>query len=115
MQPSKPYLVGASHSATAEDASPAMLVLKFRDGRSTALSYGYLHRIDFDGADTIRLHFVTNTVTLRGRNLASVVDGLHRQAEGCITETDQLHVASDEMPRVTQIDVLMLTFSEQEG
>jgi hypothetical protein len=105
MEQVKPYAISTIQPPVTEGEPPAMLVLQFRDGRSTAISYSYLHRIDFNGVDLITLFFVDNVVAIRGRDLNAVLARLHRHSETSLTETDPLHAQSTVVGHITSIEV----------
>jgi hypothetical protein len=105
MEPVKPYAVSTIQPPPVGDETPAMLVLQFRDGRSTAISYSYLYRIDFNGVDLITLFFVDDVVTLRGRDLTVLIDRLHRHSETCLTEVDPLHASPTAAGRIMSIEM----------
>jgi hypothetical protein len=73
-----------------DSSQTAMLELAFKDGSSAAFSYGYLYRVDFNGTDVARLHFLHDVVTIRGKHLGATVRAIHRQQQGRIDERDPL-------------------------
>jgi hypothetical protein len=105
MEQVKPYAISTIQPPVTEGEPPAMLVLQFRDGRSTAISYSYLRRVDFNGVDLITLFFVDDVVTIRRRDLTAVIDRLHRHSETSLTEVDPLHAAPTVAGRITSIEV----------
>jgi hypothetical protein len=64
-----------------------------QNGESSSFGYSYLYRVDFNGSDTIRLHFMNDVVTIVGHNLAPLVDAIESHAQREIVEVDEMRAA----------------------
>lgn len=77
-------------------APPAMLDLRLKTGDAVALPYSYLTAVEYDAGGTLRLKFVGHSVTLTGRNLRRVYDGLVQHRVRYVQEESALYDESPE-------------------
>jgi hypothetical protein len=85
-----------------------MLVLRFINGDAKARSYSYLVGIDWDASAAIVIDFSGSTVTIEGRNLRPIFDGLCAHRVSWVREIDDLQARANlpkEAPVVTKIEV----------
>lgn len=90
-----------------------MLQLRKKNGNIEAPSYGLLERAEFDPSEGITLHFVGQTIRIRGRNLNKelrpsirLFEGITRHRVPWIQEADETTVlaASKQQTVVESID-----------
>ncbi len=85
-----------------------MLELRLLGGNSKALAYSYLVAITFDPSHGIQMDFSGYTVTITGRNLRPLFDGLVSQRVAVVRETDSLQAEATAAPEaaiVTGIEI----------
>ena len=82
-----------------------MIELRAKTGNATALDYGWLAQVDFDPSVGITLHFDRLVVTIEGRNLRPLFDGIVRKRVLWVQEEDRLVAAAmpSQETRVTTI------------
>ena len=93
---------------SADRQQKLMLELRLLNGNVRGFPYSYLADIDFNPTEGIKLDFTAYAVTIAGRNLRPLVDGLLAQRVAVIRMMDDLQ-ADVNMPEeatvVTRIDI----------
>ena len=84
-----------------------MLEVRFADGNGEAFDYGLLGRVRFDPSDGLVLGFAAGTVTIRGKNLRPVFDGIVSHRVTWVGEAPHPETAArdPEASVVTKIEV----------
>lgn len=66
-----------------------MLELRRKTGDCVGLGYSYFAGMEFDASGVLVLYFTTHKVTVRGRNLRPVYEGLLDHSVGFLQEEDE--------------------------
>jgi hypothetical protein len=72
-----------------------MLEFRFKNGDGAAFGYSYFAGMSFDASGKLEIYFAGNKVTVTGRNLKPVFDGLLVHSVGFLREMDE---SSDSLP-----------------
>lgn len=87
-----------------------MLEVRYKNGNYAAFSYSYLVGINFDASGEMRIRFAGNKLTITGRNLKPVFDGLLHHSIGYLREMD---IERDNLPETeTFIDSITLEHTD---
>jgi hypothetical protein len=85
-----------------------MVVFRYLDGNAKARAYSYLCAADYNPSEGIQLNFSADIVTLTGRNLGPLYNGLCAQRVAVVRQMDPLHADANlpaEATVVTGIEI----------
>lgn len=78
---------------SANQGHELMLDVRLKTGDRVALPYSYLSRIEFDPSAALLLDFTATRLTIRGRNLGPLYNGLLMHKVTWIQESDPMNQA----------------------
>lgn len=93
---------------SADRQRKVMVEFRTKDGNAKARSYSFLAGIDFNPSKGIAMDFSTDKVTITGRNLRPLFDGLVAQRVAVVREMDDLQAEAnlpDEATVVLKIEI----------
>jgi len=95
----EPEATDAAYSILSADRQRKVMVeFRLLGGNAKALAYSYLVALDIDPSDAIRMDFSGYTVTISGRNLRSLFEGLVSQRVAVVREMDPLQAQATAAP-----------------
>src|ERR1700722_19712835 len=89
VEPEKPS--EAFSIISADRQQKVMIEFRLLNGNAKALAYSYLVAADLDPSEGIKLDFSGYAVTITGRNLRPLFDGLVAQRVAVVREMDPIH------------------------
>ena len=87
----------------AESARAGHIDFTLKDGRHKAFAYAHLLWLDFNPSGVIVLNFSTHSVTIKGRNMAGLLERLLRHEVKSLVVTDERYDVSDEREQVINV------------
>lgn len=99
---------GSDAPAAVPSARAGHIDLHLKGGRRVAFAYTHVVWLYFNGSGLLQIHLSSHTVSIRGRNLASLYEGLMHHSVTEIKETGE-HFddgKNDGQPVVTKIGLL---------
>lgn len=103
--PIAPVWVGECLRLAGEAAAPT-LVFRQRDGKRTALAYGYLTAVRLEAAQRIEIDFVNYMVSVSGRRLRMVFEALATYRALELAEAKSQFDEADETPFIEVISIV---------
>jgi hypothetical protein len=88
---------------SADRLRKVMVEFRLLTGNAKALAYSYLVCADFNPSEGIKLDFSGYDVTISGRNLRPVFEGLVAQRIAVIREMDELHAEAEHLSDTTVV------------
>ena len=90
----------------AGEVVPHALVLHQRDGKLTALSYGYLTAVRLSASTNIEIDFVGYAVAIGGRRLRAVFEAISTHKALDLAESKGQFDEEDEVPFIETISIV---------
>jgi hypothetical protein len=88
---------------SADRMRKVMVEFRLLAGNAKALAYSYLVRADFNPSEGITLDFTGYDVTITGRNLRPVFEGLVAQRIAVVREMDELQAEAEQPSDATVV------------
>jgi hypothetical protein len=95
----EPEATDAAYSILSADRQQKRMVeFRLLGGNAKALAYSYMVAAEFDPSEGIRLDFSGYAVTITGRNLRSLFEGLVAQRVAVVRQMDELQAEATAQP-----------------
>jgi hypothetical protein len=100
---------GAFSVISADRQQKLMIDFRRLNGNRKALAYSYLVACDFDPSEAIKLDFSGYAVTITGRNMGPLYDGLVAQRVAVVREMDGLQADANLPAKATVVTSIKVT------